>query len=287
MTAIETFMNSLIDYAGLFPPADLGMEASVRNYATYRQGADRGALGRFIVPVDRLTEFERAAVPYLSPGEPWPLSVLIGASLEKDLVEIASFNERRRDARVLSVELKTATPDEILQAAKLLGGALEAFYEIPLSSPPDDLIETIQTIGGCAKIRTGGVNAKSFPSSLEVARFLEAAASRTAFKATAGLHHALPGVRSLGGPTSAPMHGFLNLFAAAAFVSAGSADGDLVELLEDTDARHFGFQPGELRWKGRRLDEDDLNQCRKDFARSFGSCSFEEPLAELHALGLR
>jgi hypothetical protein len=60
MTAIEPFLNRLIDYAGLFPPAGLDMLTSTRNYACYRSGKYAWALGRLIVPVARLTEFSAA-----------------------------------------------------------------------------------------------------------------------------------------------------------------------------------------------------------------------------------
>ena len=61
MHSIQTLMDGLIDYAGLFPPADLEMEPTVRNYAEYRGGASDWMLSRLIVPVGRLEEFERVA----------------------------------------------------------------------------------------------------------------------------------------------------------------------------------------------------------------------------------
>ena len=36
MHAIQALMNELVDYAGLFPPASLDMEPTVRHYAGYR-----------------------------------------------------------------------------------------------------------------------------------------------------------------------------------------------------------------------------------------------------------
>src|SRR5262245_50842218 len=39
-TALQNFLGGLIDYAGLFPPAALSLEESLRNYARYRQEAD-------------------------------------------------------------------------------------------------------------------------------------------------------------------------------------------------------------------------------------------------------
>ena len=53
-------LSGLIDYAGLFPPASLAMAAAVANYDAYLRGEYSWILGRFIVPVARLEEFEKA-----------------------------------------------------------------------------------------------------------------------------------------------------------------------------------------------------------------------------------
>ena len=59
--SMEALLAQLIDYAGLFPPAKLDMGPTVRNYADYVAGDDAWMLGRLIVPVGRLEEFEAAA----------------------------------------------------------------------------------------------------------------------------------------------------------------------------------------------------------------------------------
>lgn len=64
--SLRVLLEKLIDYAGLFPPAALSMQDAVRNYARYREGEYAWALGRFVVPKDRVEEV---------PGE-FPLSVL-------------------------------------------------------------------------------------------------------------------------------------------------------------------------------------------------------------------
>src|SRR6185436_5365584 len=102
MSAVRTLLQSLIDYAGLFPPAGLDMETSVRNYARYRSGEDRWALGKFIVPASRLAEFERTASPHVDPANPWPLSVLGGSDLNLDLAMI--LEHRYHPTRGLAIE---------------------------------------------------------------------------------------------------------------------------------------------------------------------------------------
>lgn len=131
-------------------------------------------------------------------------------------------------------------------------------------------IEAVQ--GGFAKIRTG------VATSPQIAGFLCAAATRRLpFKATAGLHHPLP---------SAGMHGFLNVFAAAAFAWQGAAHTMILDILDDEAPRSFEFSDDDLRWRGHALSTAQIQDARRDFAHSFGSCSFAEPIADLRALEL-
>jgi hypothetical protein len=133
-------------------------------------------------------------------------------------------------------------------------------------------VETIQS--GFAKMRMGG---ETIPMSQQVALFLRAAAARKLpFKATAGLHH----------PIRAVMHGFLNVFTAACFAWQGAEQSLLIDILDDESVRSFEFGESEMRWSGRPLSTEQIAAARRDFAHSFGSCSFEEPLADLRELGL-
>ena len=81
-----------------------------------------------------------------------------------------------------------------------------------------------------------------------------------------------------------PLHGFVNVFAAAAFAWYGE-DDLLVPVLSEEDPRAFEFTDDELRWRSRRLSTAQVEIARRDFAHSFGSCSFEEPVADLRELG--
>ncbi|MGC9951332.1 MAG: hypothetical protein ABSF64_33670 [Bryobacteraceae bacterium] len=130
--------------------------------------------------------------------------------------------------------------------------------------------------GAFAKVRTGGLTPDAIPSSEALADFLiEAAWRRIAFKATAGLHHPIRGT----------MHGFVNVFVAAASAWGGAERDVVVGVLNDEDAGAFSFLDGEVRWRGRRIATGEVEAARRDFAHSFGSCSFEEPVADIRALG--
>lgn len=136
--------------------------------------------------------------------------------------------------------------------------SLPTYCEVPLDQVPP---------GAFAKIRT------TTPTVDQLAEFLKEAAARLIpFKATAGLHHP---IRS----TKTGMHGFLNVFIAAAAAWHGANDSDLIETLNEED-------PHELIARLEALTTAQIESARRDFAHSFGSCSFDEPIDDLHALGL-
>src|SRR5918997_4684898 len=109
MSAIRTLLQGSIDYAGLFPPAELDMRTALQNYARYSGDSSSWALGRFIVPVSRLTELEIHLPRNLRRpiDSPWRLAALLGTNLEADVLAIEAFNERHMNggATIDSVEV--------------------------------------------------------------------------------------------------------------------------------------------------------------------------------------
>jgi len=286
--SLRVLLSDLIDYAGLFPPAGLDIHSAVANFAHYRRCEFAWALGRFVLPATRLGEFE-AAMPH---GElsPWPLSVLLGPKLEEDIAALDAFAPRySKFAFINCVETKVALPVDIEKAHRLIGSAT-TYYEIPLGPELPQLLDAIKALNGRAKIRTGGVTSDAFPSTQSIANFLMACADRKIpFKATAGLHHPVRSVKPLTYEANAPtgtMYGFLNLFVAA-MIADDTTTQELTEVLEEDDPAAFRFENGRMRWRDCCLPLDDLiAPIRRNFAVSFGSCSFEEPIADLKALNL-
>jgi hypothetical protein len=294
--SLRDLLLGLIDYAGLFPPAALDMPTAARKYAEYREGEYRWALGRFIVPVARLDEFEKAAEGML-PGaglegnDFWRLSALVGADLPSDLTRIAEFNQKRAGAAIIdTIEIKAARPADIEDAMKLTPTNLTPYFEIPIGGDPTDLIKSVAETEARAKVRTGGVTADAFPSSFDLARFIKICAEEDVpFKATAGLHHPLRSVNRLTyepDSASAMMHGFLNVFLAAAFAQSGMDVDRLVELLEEKSPDAFQFNSGGVTWRDEMIVRGQLRNSRNLLAIAFGSCSFEEPIEDLKKIGL-
>ena len=130
------------------------------------------------------------------------------------------------------------------------------------------------------KIRTGGVTPDAFPSAQSIAQFIrECRNHQVAFKATAGLHHPLRCVKPLTYESNARtgmMHGFVNVFMAAAIPDRAE------EVLLD---REFSFDDDGVTWRDVHVTTEEIARMRRTFAISFGSCSFEEPIADLKELG--
>ncbi len=204
--------------------------------------------------------------------------------------------------RSLDALLPTDTVGLQTDAVGLQTGAVQIFIEIPflgewrrntrsaISAIAAYNAETAATEHGNpvgVKIRTGGVKASMIPSIEQVAFFIHnCRENRVPFKATAGLHHPLRHDSSEV-DVKTKMHGFLNVFGTAILSHAlGLSESILREMLEDESAESFSFDDNGLRWRDRRASSDQITRARREFAISFGSCSFVEPIEDLRKLGL-
>jgi hypothetical protein len=295
--AVDALLFGLVDYAGLFPPASEGMREALENYASYRESGDHLALGRFIVPVSRLKELEDAGrdlMPRSSASAPWLISVLIAENVRGAREEMLNFNRRHSAgstdgyALIDVAELKAATIDDVARQRSELPGSFTAYFEIPTKGDVSQLVKAIARVGARAKVRTGGVTPESIPPAKEVIDFIIACRhDAVQFKATAGLHHPIRGSYKLTYEPNGPvgtMYGFLNVFVAAALVYTGERPATAVAALEESDRQAFVFEDDAIVWRGRRITTEQIEASRQDFANSFGSCSFREPIDELAAL---
>ena len=300
MEPARILLASVVDYAGLFPPSGKGMAEVVANYASYRRSPDAWMLGRLIVPVARLEEFEDAASGLLPTGEddePWPISALVrpGAA-DEEIDRIFAFNLAHAEdpSRGLAVidtfETPCPAPGEVDALLRVVPEQLTPYLEVPADGEIRGHIAALAGTGARAKIRCGGVTPDAFPAPERVASFLAlCAAADVPFKATAGLHHPVRAEQNLSydpDPPRGVMHGFVNVFLGAALLAARRIDeAACVQLLAEADAGAFRFGEAGAAWRDREIDGARLARARESFAVSFGSCSFEEPTADLRALG--
>jgi hypothetical protein len=283
----KALLAGLIDYAGLFPPAALSMEEAVRNYARYREGKHAWMLGRFVVPEARVAE-----VPSEFPKSVLGVDELTFAQWQAGLPG-SQVAELPREPRLPGSQVAELSGEAGNPAIRQPGNHSSATRQPSEGSPAirrpfieltdTGLVPELAKHGLCAKIRTGGITSDAIPHPDRVATFIHVCAMHAVpFKATAGLHHPVRCVRALTYDADSPratMHGFINVFMAAAFPHQAE------RILVEEDPRAFRFEDDAAWWRDHAVTTEHLAAVRREFATTFGSCSFEEPVAELKELG--
>lgn len=261
-------LDRLVDDAGLFPPARKSMDRAVADHRRARAGAHAWMLGRFLCPVSRLAELAQA-----EPDADWRLGAIAdGVGWRDDLGRVAAYDG---PGTVDAIELRL--PGELDEAPQ----GVDLFVEVPTR----DARALRAALGALAadgragaKIRCGGLSSDAFPSDEAVALFVaECVRLGLPFKATAGLHHPF---RTRDEQIGVLQHGFVNLLAATALVGADGA-----AIVGETDPAAFELSAAGLRWRDRVADAGALARARRRFT-AYGSCSFEEPVADLVAHGI-
>ena len=280
-------------------------------------------LGRFVVPVRRLPDlapyrsfFREADAPYhfsvLGTGGDTGDAFLEGFAA--DLEAISTFEERyggRAYADVMEVRLPAsgigASSDALLgflddvhrHLVRSGTAQLDLFLEVPLNDSGREALPAYAAAvaehnsrqavpARCPvslKMRCGGAQPADVPSVNAVADFIAACSTaRVRFKATAGLHHPL---RHHNEDRGTPMHGFLNVFAAAVLAYEHDLDATAVgAILDEEHPDNFQFGKEGLSWRTYTAPLNTIDHVRETLALSFGSCSFEEPVDDLRDLEL-
>lgn len=248
--ALRALLESLIDYAGVFPPAGLSLETAVCNYGDYRNGKYSWMLRSFVIGAAEMPRVPK--------------------SFDGSLAVLAEADE----TRAASIESKG-----------VVSAQRPVYCEVSIDKLSD--LDVVKQAGCFAKIRTGGLKPEAIPPAQNVAAFIAACAERRLpFKATAGLHHPIRAVYPLTYEPEAPqavMHGFLNVLMASAFAWHG--EQEIEPIVSEMDPSAFSFDE-RAHWRNKSLDAAQISDARHRFIHSIGSCSFDEPVHELQALKL-
>jgi hypothetical protein len=274
---LPTTWRALIDDAAIFPPGDAPLDAAAADHQARRATPYADLVGTFVV---RDTD-----VPALT-STPLALSVVITGGAGQ-IAGVASLG-RRLHVAVEGLEIAVRDLDDPSGAARRVVAAVEAsrsegqlddhvpvYVELPAAETTPGWLQAADVVAESElrlKFRTGGLEPRAFPAPTTLAAWIDAALDReTPFKCTAGLHRA---VRNLG-DDGFEHHGFLNVLVATRRAFDGATPDEVVETLEVRDGEALAADADEL----------DLAGARRWFT-SFGSCSIDEPLADLIALGL-
>ena len=275
-------LSGLVDDAALFPPGNAPMAEAVPSHLRFREQSFAELVGPFLCPGSRLDELATAA-DALTPGT----DLDIGLVVDTGTGAVAEGVDRVRSDPRLSlrgVELPLRGDDLAITARRACVSLRDAevddlaFVEVPRGPGWERALDVLAESGELrAKLRTGGVTAEAFPSEDEVAAFITACLDRELpFKLTAGLHQA---VRHTGSPSDPALgfehHGFLNALVATGVALDGGTTVDAAQVLALRDAAQLVAM----------VEPDRIRSARRWFT-SFGTCSIEEPIDDLVALGL-
>jgi hypothetical protein len=279
-------LRGLLDDASLFPPASLAMPAALAAHRRHQATWYSPLCGPFVCAETRLADLGTALTAASCAAIELSLVVTGGADAVPAALDAVAADPRLRLRAVEVAAAKDGNPAEAVTAvvdalneAPLAAAA--GYVEIPLHAVADpatagQVLPIVDGHGYRVKLRTGGVTADAFPDEATLARCLTAVIDRrTPFKCTAGLHHA---VRHTAADTGFDHHGFLNVLLAVAAASRGDSPDDVAHLLAQRDGATVAALTAEL-------DDDAIADCRYLFT-SFGTCSTDEPVADLVALGL-
>ncbi|MBN8579439.1 MAG: hypothetical protein J0L96_02115 [Anaerolineae bacterium] len=302
--AFQTFMSQILDYAGLYPPANLPLEVAFQNFIEYQASPDAWMLSRFVIPAKRLAELpnfeENLSFALLGRGGKDMEEFLENVTL--DIVEVRSFCETH-DSHVSTDMFEVALPasalsdkftanDIVTRASDVLNkNGITVFFEAPFGEGWEGRVQKLtralrkvkdKHVG--FKLRTGGVTADAFPSSEQIAwAMTEVRAASVPMKCTAGLHHP---VRHFNQSVNTKMHGFINVFGAGMLAFAnGISQAQIQSIIEEEDLASFVFDEAGFEWKGLRVVTSQIMRARQSIT-SFGSCSFDEPREDLRNLNL-
>lgn len=312
LAPVRAFLEHLIDYAGMFPPARLSMPEALRQYIHLASTPDSWILGRFVCPASQLGDLRsQADAAGVSPA---PNVAALGrggrdkdefaVNLDADLNAIDHYRMKGGPGTVDAIELPLPSPTAVpiddlvnyLQTRLRLFG-LRAFIEAPLIASWDSdivsLCSFLRRLNDSAssdiptlslKIRCGGATPTAIPSTEQIAFFIHRCReARLPWKATAGLHHPM---RHQEATLQTMTHGFLNVFAAGILAHVHPLDeNQLADVLREESAAAFRFTADRFAWRNWECTVDQIRAARR-WMPSFGSCSFDEPRDDLRALGL-
>jgi len=276
--AVPPTWSGFFDDAAVFPPGNADLPEAVQSFRGRRDEWYAALVASLVVTDER--------VPAVA-AEEIPLSIVVtgGAGAVAGALKLAA----RAGNPVAGLEIALRDLDDLAGNARRVVAAVDAaridgalddetpiYVELPAGDVTHGWEAAADEVAAAElrlKFRTGGIEAHLFPSSGQLASWIDAALDRElAFKCTAGLHNA---VRHRDPDTGFEHHGFLNVLAATAEADSGLAAADVAETLEETDE-------AELLVLARDLD---LAKARRWFT-GVGSCSILEPLADLTDLGL-
>lgn len=250
----------MFDDAAIFPPGNAPMASAVAAYVEHKRTPYGALVGPFVCSAARLPEL---TAQLEAQGTALEL-VLVAGPQAFDAAVDSAISDSRLTLR--AVEVRMGTDD----TAPVMPDGVDLFLEFPWG------VEPVIPEGAARKMRTGGLEASTFPSEAQLGDGIAwCVGNSVPFKLTAGLHDAIRWSDLVSGFEH---HGFLNI---ALATHAAIDTGDAAQLSSILGNRNSA-QIADLI---RQLTDDEVAAVRSLF-RSFGTCNVADPINDLRALGL-
>ena len=287
--SLRTFMDGLIDYAGLFPPADLPLNEAIKEYISQINSSNSQMLSRFIIHTSKMNDLDEF-IPLFKDIGALKLSVLGGGGnsddeylnkINQNIVDINNYRGKhgnKIDIDVMECKMPSNSPSKITMkkaTASLNENGLTHYHEfaelppvgmnystdIDDSSWDNEILPTVKLISKLdnagIKLRCGGIIKEAFPSVEQVAAMIQTCVIvGVPMKFTAGLHHP---IRHFSEEYDEFMHGFINTFGAGIFATTFPKPKNsqekynmfilLSHMIDEQNAENFSFTNDSMTWK--------------------------------------
>ena len=196
MSTLPPTWRGLVHDAAIFPPGDLPLPEAVAAHVARREEWYADLVGPLIV--------KDVDVPKVNA----PLAVSVVLTGGAGAVVGAATVCAKAPTVLAGLEIALADPDDLPGNARRVAAAVDAargegvlddevpvYVELPHAVATGSWLAAADVVaesGFRLKFRTGGLSADAFPSTHNLAQWIDAALDReTPFKCTAGLHHAV------------------------------------------------------------------------------------------------
>ncbi|MDD5363599.1 MAG: hypothetical protein PHN88_15865 [Ignavibacteria bacterium] len=317
-------MRGIIDYAGMYPPANLNLADAFRNYCNYLVSQDEWMISRFVCSLNSFENIFKGGSAALKMVEDFDFgrwisfSILLNQepkvkdfliSFRKDLEKVKKISEEY-PGKVVADTFEFKLPAElngkfgthavkkmleeindVLTWSGLLGARI--FVEPPIDNNYNSVFRKLAEASADSnhkgsraglKLRTGGITQESFPSVEQIASALDACKQNKIPFKATAGLH--HPVRHQNENAGLKMHGFFNVFGAGILHFANSlSENELRNIVMDENGSAFGFTNDIFSWNDITADKTMVEKARNEFVISFGSCSFDEPREDLNKMG--
>lgn len=308
-------LSQTIDYAGMFPPASLDLDSSLKKANSFRKTLKNPWLmNRIVLDLEEVKKLNPAKLFNLgSDGSPWLVTVLgkpttaktpedFVKSIDWDFREMRRIDERylHSSCRIDQVSYEVRLPQPVFssgqgifsgeyifpaleQIESIWLGRMDVYFEISLEGAWED------TVVGVCRVLAEWINENS--DSWIIPGLKIRTGGQTVPRpeqlalvinecAAHGLK--LKATQGLHQPIShSGAFGFVNLLAAINFAFSLGQDqfslAHIQDCLISQSPKDFVFSQNEFSWKKHCLTNEEIESARKTHAAAFGSCSLDEP----------